>query len=430
MRQVVIVASDFIPSSYPPALRTGLLVRHLPEFGWQPTVVTVEPEYYEWPIDPENEWLLPDSLQVIRTRAFPARLTRKIGIGDIGLRSLWHHWRALRQLCRTNPIDLIFIPLPPHIPAILGWLIHRSFGIPYVIDYQDPWIAPCDSKPSSTRHLLKRNLSHILSRTLEPLALRSVSHLVGVSRGTTEAVIARYAWLTEADTTEIPSGGEAADFDYIRKNPRPQRIFNSLDGFFHMSYVGVCPPVMHDTVRAVFAAVKLGLERAPQLFGCIRLHFVGTSYFSSTNGQYQVLPLAEEAGLKDLVDECVHRIPYLDALQLLLNSHALLVIGSNAPHYTASKIFPNILARKPLLAIFHEASSVVKILEQTQAAEVVTFGSKNSALEKIEEISKHLEEILSLPPDYEPPTRWDAFENYTARAMAKRLAHVFDKVTA
>jgi hypothetical protein len=109
-----------------------------------------------------------------------------------------------------------------------------------------------------------------------------------------------------------------------------------------------------------------------------------------------------------------------------LDSHALAVLGSDAAHYTASKIFPYILARKPLLTIFHEASSVVQILQETQAGEVISFNSQSPPSAKVEQISNHIELLLRLSPGYAPPTRWEAFEKYTTRSMAGRLARSLD----
>jgi hypothetical protein len=134
-KTVLIIGADFTPSSYPPALRIRFFAQHLREFGWEPIVLTTDPQFYEWSVDPENERLLPDDLEVIRTRALSARLTRKIGIGDLGIRSLWHHWRELSRLCRTRKIDLIYIPVPPNWTMILGRLAHARFGIPYILDY-------------------------------------------------------------------------------------------------------------------------------------------------------------------------------------------------------------------------------------------------------------------------------------------------------
>src|SRR5437762_992063 len=123
MRQVIIDCADFAPSSLPPALRIRFFARHLPEYGWKPILVTTKPHYYESAVDWENERLVPDSLTVIRTDAIPARLSRLFGIGDIGARSLWHHWVEIRRLCSTQRVDLAFISVPPYLPIVLGRLI-------------------------------------------------------------------------------------------------------------------------------------------------------------------------------------------------------------------------------------------------------------------------------------------------------------------
>jgi len=114
-------------------------------------------------------------------------------------------------------------------------------------------------------------------------------------------------------------------------------------------------------------------------------------------------------------------------MQVLSDSHALLVVGSEQPHYTASKIFPYILACKPLLAVFHRSSSVVGILRETGAADPVTFGEQDRLPEKVQEIAVRLGQLLSFPPGFRPATRWQAFEAYTTHAMTARLAEVFDR---
>ncbi|HZU23566.1 MAG TPA: hypothetical protein VE998_12095, partial [Terriglobales bacterium] len=113
MKSVVILAPDFSPSSHPPALRARFFAPHLPEFGWKPIVIATAPEYYETVVDAENNRLLPGDLEVVRTRALSAKFTRRIGLGDLGWRSLWHHWRALKQVIREHKPDLLFLPTPP-----------------------------------------------------------------------------------------------------------------------------------------------------------------------------------------------------------------------------------------------------------------------------------------------------------------------------
>src|SRR5260221_1240721 len=140
MKRVVIIASDFVPSSLPPATRVRFFVKHLREFGWEPVVLTVHPKHYEQAVDPENQNLLDPNLEVVHTGAFSVDWTRKIGVGDIGMRSLWQHWRELKRIHQRRPIDLIFIPVPPYVPMVLGRLAWMRLGIPYVIDFIDPWV--------------------------------------------------------------------------------------------------------------------------------------------------------------------------------------------------------------------------------------------------------------------------------------------------
>jgi len=429
MKRVAIIAPDFTPSSLPPATRVRFFASHLPDFGWEPIVITTKPELYEAPVDPENERLLPPSLEVIRTGAFSARWTRKIGIGDIGMRSLWQHWRALKRLCKEGKIDLVFIPVPPSVPMVLGRLARMRFGIPYVVDYIDPWVSDYYRKLPKDKRPPKWRFADWLARTVEPFTLRHVSHITGVSKGTTDSVVSRYSWLSPGDATEIPYGAEASDFEYVRTHQRADRIFDRADGLFHMSYVGACPPAMDGTLRALFAGVRLGLDRAPERFQRLRLHFVGTSYAANGSSRQSVTALAREAGIEKCVDERPARIAYLDSLQLMIDSQALVLVGSDEPHYTASKVFPYILAKRPLLAILHEASSAVSILREAKLGALVTFNGNRQRTDETEKIFEAVNEILSLPNARPPLTDWQGLDCYTTRAMTARLAEVFDRVT-
>lgn len=140
MKRVIIVAPQFPPNNLAAVHRSRYFAMHLKEFGWTPTVLSIDPACYEGTLDRELEALLPGDLEVIRTKALPVRPLRLIG--DLGLRSLWWHYRAICTLARRETIDMIYIPVPPNYSAVLGPLIHRKFGIPYAIDYIDPWILP------------------------------------------------------------------------------------------------------------------------------------------------------------------------------------------------------------------------------------------------------------------------------------------------
>jgi hypothetical protein len=426
MKRVAIIGADFAPSSLPPATRIRFFAKHLPEFGWEPIILTIQPEYYESATDPENERLLPNSLEVIRTRALPTSLTRKIGIGDLGMRSVWHHWRALSRLHKEKKIDLIFIPVPPNVPMVLGRLAHMRYGIPYVVDYIDPWVTEYYWKLPRKQRPPKWLMSYALSRCLEPFALRRAQHITGVSRGTTDQVVNRYGWLAGTDATEIPYGAEADDFEYLRQHPRENTIFDAKDGRRHVCYVGAYVKSMEQTLRALFAAFRQALERSPNVFENVVLHFVGTTYSTNGSDPFRVTSVARACGTDQWIREHPQRVPYLDSLQIMLDAHALILLGSAEPHYTASKIFPYILARKPLLAIFHEESSVVSILREVCGEEVISFNSEEGPAGRRDEICQRIQSIVEGSGGKEPSINWDALAPYTTNVMTKRLAQALD----
>jgi hypothetical protein len=429
MRRVLIIGSDFPPSSLPPAQRVRFIASHLHAFGWNPTILTTDPSRYETTIDHDLEQLVPPSVRVVRTAAWSARWTRWFGIGDIGMRSLWHHWRALCALQRAEPFDLLFVSVPPYVPMVLARAACARFGIPYVIDYVDPWVTEYYLKLPRAERPPKWAAAYAMARILEPIAVRRASALVGVSRGTVESVLARHAGSSAIVCGDIPFGAEPNDFEFVRAHPLRNRIFDPGDGKLHVSYVGVCIPQMTDVLRTVFDAARLGLERSPALFQRVRLHFVGTNYSRRTQ-PFSVSTLAGQCGIGGLVTERTERVPYLESLQVLLDSHALLLPGTEEPHYTASKVFPYILSRRPLLTLFHEASSVVDVLRRVHDGPVVTFSDANPPQSSVEDVLAAFERILRQPRERQAAVNWTEFEQFTTRAMAGRLAAIFDRVVS
>lgn len=429
-RTVLIIAPDFTPSSYPPALRARFFAQHLREFGWDPIVLTTYPENYEWSVDPENEKLLNPSVEVIRTGAWSLKWTRKLGFGDISMRTLWPHWRALSRICRHRRVDLILVSVPPNWPIALARLAHIRFGIPYILDYNDPILTDYYWKLPRAKRPPKYALVYTLYRFLEPFALRRVDQVIGVDDSYMAGLFKNYEWLQGVKATPVAFGVEPHDFEYVRQYPRRNPLFTPEDGLFHLCYVGRGGPDMVAALRAVFTAVRNGSEQLPELYRRLRMHFIGTTYAANAAGNYQVLPIAKECGIEDIVEESPGRVQHLDAIQILLDSDALLVLGSESPHYTASKLFPYILAAKPLLAVLHEQSSGVRLLDETGAGKAITFSATRPPLSVAGEIQVELRNLLSAPAGEHPPTNWDKFEPYTAHAVTSRLAEVLDRTVA
>src|SRR5207248_8261863 len=102
------------------------------------------------------------------------------------------------------------------------------------------------------------------------------------------------------------------------------------------------------------------------------------------------------------------------------------------PHYTASRVFPLLLARRPILAVFHSASSVVEILARAApppSARVVTYDGVARAGSRVEPIYAALAALLDAPPR-PVDVNLEAIAEFSAASLAARLAALFDRVAA
>ncbi len=87
MRKILIISPHFPPSNLAAVHRSRLFANHLPNFGWQPIILSVHEKYYEEKPDWNLFKLLPHSLKVQKVKALP--LTKPRMIGDIGLRAFF-----------------------------------------------------------------------------------------------------------------------------------------------------------------------------------------------------------------------------------------------------------------------------------------------------------------------------------------------------
>jgi hypothetical protein len=431
MRRVLMVSPHFPPDTNAGTHRVRLLAPHLPRYGWRPTVVSVDPRDYEGRLDPTLAELVPSSVQVIRCRALNPRYTRLLGVGDLGLRALNGLYRTCTELLRREAFDAVFVTTYPVYPALLGPRLKQRFAIPFILDYQDPWVGEwgrsVGAGPNGTPDW-KSRLSRSVAALIEAYVAPRADALVAVSASTYEQVQARHPTLQTQPCLELPIGGELADFDQMRRRPRRNPYFDPGDGLCHLCYVGTVLPTGLETLRALLRAAALLRVRQPTVYARLRLRFLGTSNQTGEGAPARVLPIAQEFGVDDCVSEIPARIDYLDALTVLTQASAILLLGSSERHYTASKLYPALLARRPLLAIYHDASTVVAALRHASAARLVTYNDEHRAESCVEAIYQQLCALVEAPRVDLPVEAIDAFADFSADALAGKLAALFDLV--
>ena len=428
-RRVLMLSPHFPPDSRAGAHRVRLLAPHLPANGWEPVVVAVQPQYYEARMDQALADLLPRDLRIVRTPAVRPGFARQFGVGDVGVRSMPFLYAACRKLLARERFDMVYITTYPIYPALLGRRLLRRFGVPFVIDYQDPWVGSWgrDVGPDGRANRKSRVARGIAAR-VEPRAIGRAAGITAVSRGTWDDVVARLPQLKEKPFLELPIGGDARDFEVIRDDPQPNGLFDPSDGNFHLVYVGTVLPKGLETVRGFLEAVRRFREESPDLFRRLRIHFVGSSNLTAPDAAPRVLPMAEALGIAGCVHERPPRVPYVQALRVLTQASAILLMGSSERHYTASKLYPALLARRPLLALYHEASTVSEILPRAVAepsAGLVKYGDDGAA-PHVDKIASRLTTLVCSPTWNDDDVDPSEVERWSAARLSGTLARFLD----
>jgi hypothetical protein len=428
---VLIVSPHFPPVNAPDHQRVRMSLPYLAEFGWLAHVLAVEPRFVEGFLDPALSQTLPDDVPVTRVAAVPAGLTRPLGLGSLGLRALGPLALAGDRLLRSRAFDLAYFSTTVFPTLNLGPVWKRRWGVPYVLDVQDPWVSDyydrTGTRPPGGR--MKYAFTQWLARRGEPRVVRGAARVISVSPDYPAALRRRYPELPAERFVVLPFGASERDAEYVRTNEVRHTVFDPADGLIHWTYLGRGGGDMARALRGLFLALRRLRERDPRA-SRLRLHFVGTSYAGRGRGQPTVAPLAQEAGVGDLVHEQTDRIPYLEGLALLRKSDAVLLIGSDDPGYSASKVYPCVLAGRPLLAVLHRGGLAGGVVRQCNAGAVAAFDSGDSVEDLAARVGPELQRLLDMPAGHVPATDWTVFAPYTAREMTRQQCAVFDQAVA
>ncbi len=420
-KRCLIVSPHFPPSTLAGVHRARHLAKHLPAYGWRPTVVCVDPRYHIEKLDPELARLVPPSVEIVRAGAIPVCLTRPFGIaGDIGLRGYLHLRAAVTKEMTRMRADAVLITGSPYYPMLMAGWIRRRWNVPVVLDFQDPWVSHVGANEPRWS---KAGISHRLAVALEPHAVRNADFITSVSKRQNEEMAARYPRLDRTRMADIPIGGDPADFNALRDGTAHDQSRTHRATF---SYVGTALPRSEPLLRALFRSLAYMRAHNPCVAERLQFRFVGTSNQPNDSLTFRVRPLAESEGVADLVTEEPARIPFLDALRILATTDVVLMIGSDEPHYTASKIYPGLMSGRPFLSIFHRMSSSHEILTRAGGGLALAFETLDELETMVPVIAEGIAHLATNPGAFgqaDPA----AYAPFTAHAVAGQFADVFDR---
>jgi hypothetical protein len=108
-------------------------------------------------------------------------------------------------------------------------------------------------------------------------------------------------------------------------------------------------------------------------------------------------------------------------LATIQHADALFIPGSDDPGYSASKIYPYLLTRKPLTAIFNESSNVVNMIREcTSGVNLHTFPDDVAEAKPLYATLRDWGMKL-----LKPITITDGFNHYNAENLTKKQCGLF-----
>ncbi|MNK56815.1 hypothetical protein D3C87_758630 [compost metagenome] len=404
--------------------RVRMSLPYFKELGWEAEVVTVDENYSDIIKDSLLVNSIPKEIKIHQVKAFSKIWTSKFGLGSIALRSMWFYKKKVDHLLSTRQFDLIYFSTTQFPVCILGAFWKKKFGIPYVIDIQDPWHSEYyQYKPKSERPK-KHWFSYRLNRYLEPKAMQNVDGLISVSQTYIDTLKNRYRNLVDKPSSIITFGAHKPDFDIAEQYSNLFKpVCNADNSKINLVYVGRGGFDMQQSVSLLLKNFKKGIDQNVEGFKDVHFHFIGTSYAPAGTGTPTLMPIATNLGLADYVSEYTDRIGFYQSINQLQCADGLIVLGSDDPAYTASKLYPYILAKKNILAILHSKSSAAKIIEECNAGFLITLNRDSD--EAFNVFRSYLEKVTH---KVNPSTNWEEFKKYRSDYLTKEQVELFNRI--
>ena len=212
MKRVLIISPHFPPVNAADMHRVRHMLRYLEVFGWTAEVIAVDPSYVD--LNDSEPLLLktiPSKISIHLVKAWGKKCTSKFGLGSISMRSFLFFLLKGNQLIKEKKYDLIFFSTTAFHVMALGPYWKKRFGIPFVLDIQDPWRSDHYLKQPSNQRPPKFWISYCLDSFLEKITIPKSDAIISVSSSYINTFKLRYPEF-DGITKVIPFSINQEDF--------------------------------------------------------------------------------------------------------------------------------------------------------------------------------------------------------------------------
>lgn len=423
MKKLLLLSYYFPPLGLGGTQRVAKFVKYLPQFGWQPMVVTVLPIAY---------WALDDSLmkdveaaEIFRTESWdPQRLLARLGRAQIATQTprtggglaavinqkllprillpdskiLWsfHALREIKRLTAGVKIDALMTTSPPHSVHLIGRRAARKHHLPWLADFRDGWAGSHIVHEPSDR-LYRRNLQ------LQAEVVQDADAVITCSPGIEES-LSRSAGLKKKFFL-ITNGYDPQDFTSGAEVQRDPDVFT-------LCYSGTINKWANP--EKFLQALAIVLKKQPRLVSTLRVVFVGLDTLGKLTDQVRHLDLSSVVRIEG------HQ-PHASAVTFLRRADALLLLADArvTDTFIPGKTFEYIGARRPIFAVSN-SKFTNDLLKNYRHARVVETDEPQQIAERL---------LLFLDENWALIPFDDSFINqFDRRRQTARLAEILNSI--
>jgi glycosyltransferase involved in cell wall biosynthesis len=383
--KVLIITYYWPPSGGAGVQRWLKFSKYLPEFGWEPVILTVDPAYAAYPVTDDSLTTdLPSSAIVYKTPAidyfsiykkdkskipaagfannadnsFKGKILRFIR-GNFFIpdpRRGWNRY-AFRKACEiieNGGINRVITTSPPHSTQLIGLKLKKKYpGIKWIADLRDPW-----TDIYYYNQFYPTFISKTIDRKFEKTVLKKADRIITIGSSLKTSFSLKVKGI--ADKTDVISNGYDEDDFRDLTSATPEK--------FTISYIGTLSDAY--PIGGFLESLKALKEKGKDFI----LRFIGT-----------VSPKQKELILSKTGNSTIEFIPYVDhtaAIKYMLDSTILLLIipdhQSNRSIITG-KLFEYIASGKPIICLGPVDGDAANIIRSADAGETFDYNDNISA---------------------------------------------------
>ena len=399
MKKVLIIAHEFPPLSIVGALRPFKFAKYLPDFDWEPVILSRKIGNYTERFDETLLAQLKRYVKIYRVFGFEPKiwyynysyrlrnnnaLTQKkiknnISSKNIYLRPLkkfletwieipdeavgWIPFAFFKgmDIIKRDHIDVIYSTSPPISGHMVGLFLSRITKKPWVADFRDPWTQyPIDEYHS----VIRKKIDEMIENRL----LQSADVVTVTSESTAKAFENKYPSIDRKKIITITNGYDPSDFENSNVKINNEKFIITHTGAYYARKSS------NKFLEALYEFLKL----YPQTRTKILVRFVGTL---DDITQHLIVSLK----LEDVI-EFVGYVPYQESIQYQAESDVMLITLSSRPGHEViihARLFEHLAIKKPILALIPPEGEAAKIIRETNSGIVVSPDDKDKICEAI-----------------------------------------------